>query len=189
MTISGVSFNSTAIPETDALVVEDVAVAAGSAGTLTTRSGDTAGTVTTTDAHTITTGQRVDLYWDGGCRRGCVAGTVVVKAIPITGGAGDVLPTQTTAMTIVVPILMDIAVLGTNVDVILLYSSARGQFVFVTDVPAEIYAVTLAAGASWDWTEVNGIANPLTGQSVAGVYVSHGGVAAATMRAGLLYNN
>jgi len=189
MSMGGGTFGSTATVDADAVMLEDVSVPAGFAGTLTARGSDSAGTVTTTGDHTITTGVRADVYWSGGCRRGVTVGTVNVKAIPISGGSGDSLPLQDTAITIVEPVLLDMAVLGTNVDVIMLYSAKLGQFVFVDDADAELLQVEVAASGSWVWNEADGFTNPITGDTLAGVYVSHGDAAAATMRVGILYNN
>lgn len=189
MSMANGTFNSTATVEADAVIFEDVSVPAGFAGTLTARGSDSAGTVTTTNSHTITTGVRADVYWTGGCRRGVTVGTVNVKAIPISGGSGDALPLQTTDILIVEPLLLDMAVLGTNVDCLMLYAAKRGQFVFVDDNDAELHQVELPASGSWAWSEDDGFTNPITGDTVAGVYVSHGDAAAATMRVGILYNN
>lgn len=189
MTMASGSFSSTATVDADAVILEDVSVSAGFVGTLTTRGSSTAGTVTTTNAHTITDGNRVDIYWEGGCCRGATVGTVNVKAIPFTLATGDALPVQTTAVTIVKPMLLDVAVDGTNVDCLMLYTAKRGQFVFVDDGDAELHQIELGAAGSWVWSEDDGFTNPITGDTVAGVYVSHGDAAAATMRVGVLYNN
>ena len=65
----------------------------------TTRTNDTEGTVTAA-GHNISTGNTVAVFWTGGSRDGCTAGTVSGSAVPITGGEGDNLPTQATAVTI-----------------------------------------------------------------------------------------
>jgi hypothetical protein len=189
MNLAGVSFNSSVSPVADAAMVEDVSIAPGLAGTLTTRTNDTDGEFTTTGANTITTGQRIVLYWDGGSCRVTACGTVDVKKIPFTDAVGDALPVQGTACTIIVPTLLDMAVLGTDVDVILLYSESYGQFTFVKAESALVYHVVVTAKGTWDWTEDSGIENPITGETLLGVYVSHGEATAQTMRVGMLYNN
>ena len=118
-----------------------------------------------------------------------VCGTVDVKKIPFTSAVGDALPVQGTACTIIIPTLLDMSVLGTNVDVILLYSECYGQFTFVKAVSALVYHVVIAEKGTWYWTEASGIANPFTGETLLGVYVSHGEATAQTMRVGMLYDN
>jgi hypothetical protein len=190
MSMGGVNFNSGTTVTADAVIVNEESVAAGYAGTLTTRTSDTAGTVTTTATPTgITDGDRVDIYWSGGCCYGATVGTVSDKVIPFTLAAGDVLPVQTTAVMIVEPVLLDMEVLGTNVDTIMLYTEKLGQFAFVSSGPTDEYQVEVPAAGSWAWNEADGFANPITGDSIVGVYVSHGHTAAATMRVGVLYNN
>lgn len=190
MSMGGVNFNSGTTVTADAAIVNEESVAAGYAGTLTARGSDTAGTVTTTATPTgVTEGDRADLYWSGGCRRGVAVGTVTEKAIAVSGGSGDNLPVQTTAITIVEPMFLDIIVDGDNVDTIMLYTAKLGQFVFVSSGDTEEYAVELPAAGSWEWNEADGFTNPIAGDDIIGVYVSHGDTAAATMRVGILYNN
>src|SRR5687768_15260880 len=88
-------------------IATEVKPAAAKTGSLTTRTSDTVGELTMTAGHLITTGARLDIYWTvagvNGARRGVVVGTVVVNAVPISGGAGDVLPAAATAVTAMVP--------------------------------------------------------------------------------------
>lgn len=81
------------------------------AGTLSARTGDSVGTLTIT-GHGISTGQGVDVYWNSGsnARIGCVAGTVSGDNIPITSGAGDVLPASSTSVFIITGGLKDILI-------------------------------------------------------------------------------
>lgn len=61
-------------------------------GDLTTRTDDDTGVVTMDDAgHGIITGDKVDVYWDGGVRYGMDA-TVSGTAVTLDGGAGANLP-------------------------------------------------------------------------------------------------
>lgn len=69
-------------------------------GSLTTRTDDNTGVATLSAGHNITTGMVVDVYWATGVRYGMGA-TVSGNAVTIEGGAGDVLPVQSTAITAV----------------------------------------------------------------------------------------
>lgn len=75
-----------------------VALPAGKAGTLTTRTDNTDGTATLGTGHGIATGNTVDIYWAGGVRYGVTVGTVSGTSVPFSGGAGDNLPTESTAI-------------------------------------------------------------------------------------------
>jgi len=77
------------------------ALVAAQTGTLTTRTDDDTGIATLSTGHTIESADVVDVYWAAGVRHGMVA-TVTVNAIAIDGGAGDALPDQDTAVTVVV---------------------------------------------------------------------------------------
>ena len=59
-------------------------------GTLTTRSSNTAGVITTPYAHSIASGN-VDVFWDGGYRLGGISSTGTLT-ITFSGGSGDDLP-------------------------------------------------------------------------------------------------
>lgn len=190
LSAGGVSFPESRQVTADGEIVHNVDVAEGFVGSLSTRTDDNTGVVTVDDSsHTIENGDRVDLYWVGGCRRGMAAGSPSGADIPIDGGSGDNLPTEDTAVTIVVPEELDISVLGTNVAAILLYSAQHGQIVFETTAPAEALAKELGTGVSYVWHEDDGEDNPITGDLIATVYLSHDGTAEKSMRVGILYNN
>lgn len=109
-TVSGFSTNfadaQTAV-ECDTVIESKTtmaALAAAKTGTLSTRTDDDTGEITLSTGHGITTGMIVDIYWSGGVRYGVTVGTVAGNAVPFGGeggeGAGDVLPIQTTAVTV-----------------------------------------------------------------------------------------
>ena len=67
-------------------------------GTLTVRTDNTSGQITLNAGHGIVTGQLFDLFWSGGARSGCIAGAVSGNNVPFSGGTGDNLPAQDTAV-------------------------------------------------------------------------------------------
>ena len=69
-------------------------------GSLSTRTDDNTGVATLSTGHGILTNDVVDVYWDGGVRFGMLA-TVSGNAVSLDGGAGDNLPAQDTAVTVV----------------------------------------------------------------------------------------
>lgn len=92
---TAVSFDSIAVYEITLAVVDPQNV-----GTLTTRTDADTGVATLVTGHSITTGEVVDVYWAAGVRYGMTA-TVSVNAVTVDGGAGDDLPSQDTACTVV----------------------------------------------------------------------------------------
>lgn len=188
--LGGKTFNESTTVTGDGAIVQELSVAAGSAGTLTTRTDADTGVVTVDDSgHAFAELDRVDLYWTGGARRGMSVSSVSVNGVTIDGGSGDDLPSQDTVVTLIEPTEVDAVVLGTNVNGIVLYTSQIGQFVFADSGDSEHLAVELTAGKAYSWTEGNGTTNPITGDSIAKVFVSHGGTSSATMRVGVLYDN
>lgn len=75
-------------------------------GTLSTRTSDTAGTVTVTAAHNIVTGTTMNVRWLAGgsygertgVTIGAVSATTAGSTVAFSGGSGDVLPAQTNAI-------------------------------------------------------------------------------------------
>ncbi len=70
------------------------------AGTLTGRTDNDTGIVTTTNAPAIVTSDKVDVYWSGGQRRNMTA-TVSGNAVTVDLGGGTNLPVLTTACVVV----------------------------------------------------------------------------------------
>lgn len=173
--IAGNSFSE--IASIDADVNQDVTVdqPAAQAGTLTTRTDNTDGTVTmTSSGHTITTGVRVDLYWTGGCRRGVTVGTVSGTAVPISGGAGDNLPSTSTAIKVALPTKRTLSFTGNNLKAIACKGTVRSQFTVTDSGSAELYSFYNSGGKVPSWYYGSDDVNPLAGVTPAFVYVSHG---------------
>ncbi len=83
-------------------VVDDITLAAGKAGTLTTRTDANTGVATLSGGHGIISTQHVDVYWATGMRFDMTC-TVSGNAVTIDGGTGDDLPTGTTPAVVVSP--------------------------------------------------------------------------------------
>lgn len=147
------------------------------AGTLTTRTNNTAGELTMDSAdHGITTGSRLDLYWgDSNYRVGVTVGTVSGTAVPIaSGGNGDVLPVVNTEVTAMVPSSEAVIVTGNNVEAIGL-SIASGQgsgAVTFTQTDNTFIAVMYLDANGYVWYTGSGVDNPLDSSSVGKIYIS-----------------
>lgn len=70
-------------------------------GALGTRTDDDTGVIQLATGHGIESDDVVDVYWAGGVRYGMTA-TVSSNDVTVDGGAGDVLPSQSTTITAVV---------------------------------------------------------------------------------------
>lgn len=195
--MGGVSFTESQSITADAAIVHDVSAPVAWAGELTTRTGDTVGTITIEEsAHEIDTGDRIDLYWTASgvrrYRRGVTVGTVSGNLVPITGGAGDVLPTQSADIVAAPTLELNVGIDGDNVVAILLYLGVRGQFTFTSTESEDVELMNQVVGAiqCWDWNENNGEVNPLTNDSIGKVFVSQSGVtAAATARLAIAHDD
>jgi hypothetical protein len=161
-------------------------------GSLTLRTDNTTGELTLEAAHGVTTAvaNKLDVYWAGGKRTGCVVGTVAGNVVPISGGAGDNLPVLNTAVTAMVPQKENFNTIGDNTVAIIAKADTRATIKLQTAVPAVILTINLESGdAGYSWTTAAGIANPLAGQTIASVLLSHDdGVNAREVRVVAPYN-
>lgn len=173
-------FNITRSLIADGWVTKDPAMGAAKIGALTTRTSDSVGTLTMAVGHGIIDADRLDLYWldpDGVTRRyryGCTVGVVAVNEVPITAGAGDVLPVDEHAITAMVPNLESFPVLTAAMKMLAVGCEAPMIAVFMSVVPAVVLAVTADGNQdSYVWDINGGMANPF-GADTVDVYLSHG---------------
>lgn len=88
---------------TNGIVQQNPSVPAPKAGTVTTYTDANTATLTMSAGHGISTGNKFDLYWAGGVRYNCVAGTVSGNTVPFTGGTGTAIPPLATVVSAMVP--------------------------------------------------------------------------------------
>lgn len=185
-TVAGISFAQTRSVSSEAAVAQERTIPAAQSGSLTTRTSVSVGTITmTSGAHTITSAARVDLYWTvagvKGCRRGVLVGTVATTAVPFTGGSGDDLPANLSAVTVALPVSLAVALVGNKLKSLLFGApEAQTQFVLCSTGNVEELAKNLPQGAVeyWDAGQL-GNANPLTGDTITNMFVSHADATAA----------
>jgi hypothetical protein len=186
--VLGFTFPRKTTVSADGAVLKTASPAAAKVGQLTTRTDNNTGTLTMASGHGITTGARLDLYWDGGKRRGITVGTVSTNSVPFDLGSGDDLPANSTAITAMVPQSEAFVVTGDDVSALAVYSDQAGQFVFCEADNTEVEAIAAGGSAggeqSYVWTADRNATNPLAGGAVTKVFFSHGSSsAAAVMRA------
>src|SRR4051812_43765099 len=109
---AGLSFNTTRQVSADVAAPFSVALAAAKVGQLTTRTDNNTGVLTMAGGHGILNGDRLDVYWTGGSRRGMSVTGVSTNLVTIDLGAGDNLPTNLTNVTAMVPDVETLAVPG-----------------------------------------------------------------------------
>jgi hypothetical protein len=154
------------------IALEDTLNAA-KTGQLTTRTDNTDGELTMATSHGITTAAVIDLYWTGGVRYGVVVGTVATNAVPISGGAGDNLPTNMTAITAVVQKSINLAIDGDETDILAVVlettnKSLRtaGHVQFRDASNDEIAEIDLVTNVPQVWDIAGGSANPFAGDPI-----------------------
>lgn len=165
----------------------DVANAA-KAGTLSTRTNDTDGTLTLGAGHGITDADVVDLYWEGGRRYNVVVGTVAGNDVPISGGAGDNLPTEDDAITVAKQQVYALDVDADLLVAIAAVASGRGRLQFYATASLEL-GIDCVANEPFVWWDESTAANPLAGDAITHVTFTQAGTTDGTFRLGLLYDS
>lgn len=179
----------------------DNVLPAAKTGQLTTRTDNDTGTLSMAGGHGILDGDRLDVYWSGGHRRGMTVGTVAGNSVPVDGGAGDNLPTNLTSITAAVPSEEEFLATGDSLGLIFAKASRRSLVVFADDADAELFAIVGELGGStggaYQWRDPaeepvasdGGVDNPLAGDDVAKVFISNGDSAGtAAVQTGVGYS-
>lgn len=159
-----------------------VDLAAAPAGTLTTRTDNSTGTLTmSSGGHGIATGNIIDLYWSGGRRYKVTVGTVSGTSVPISVGSGDNLPIATTAVVACVRTNVNTAIDGDNSQLLVISaefsdtsetSKCQASFFDVGD--ALIAHMDLTANQPQVYDLAAGVTNPFTGNPITYARVSNG---------------
>lgn len=187
--IDGAAFNNSDSTTGDTATKASTTLSAAPTGTLSTRTSNTAGTLTMATGHGITTGARLDIYWSGGSCRGATVGTVATNSVPFTGATGTVLPAQDTAITAMVPDEEVFNVVGNNAVVVAAAGDAAFTVVFADGSNVEKHYVVKTAAGAGVWFSGDDATNPLSGDTVTKVFLSHGSSAGSVnVRATVLVN-
>ena len=182
------AINSIVSRDASGVITHKVTLPAAKAGTLSTRTSDTAGTLTLGAAHGILEADVIDIYWDGGRAYGATVGVIDVLDVPFTLAAGDVLPAEDAAIT-----AQKQTVIDTDFDADLLVAVAAGctqkVCIGVMEVAARSKTLDVAAAEACWWVDDQWTANPLAGLTVTSMVVTQGGVAEAVFSIGILYDS
>jgi hypothetical protein len=176
VTLLGKKYRKSATVESELAIPFEKTMPAAKAGALTTRTDDNTGVLTMGASHGITTGARLDLYFTGGKRRGMTVGTVSGTSVPIDGGTGDNLPADESAVTAMVPTEDAFVIDGdlvTSIVANLKSATARGTVVFADASDVEILHIPLLGdGDGYIW-QTGDNTNPVAGDAIAKVFLSH----------------
>lgn len=163
------SEQTTVNPEVEVLANPVVPVA--QPAHLTVRTNGTDGTLTMTNSgHGIITGQRIDLYWMDGHAYAGTVGTVSGTSVPFTGFSGDALPIATTGVSAAKPVQRTFDIVGDDLVALIAKCPAEYQVVFESSGPADLLEVHMY-GTMYTWYGLS--TNPLAGDTVATIWVSH----------------
>jgi hypothetical protein len=164
--VGGESMNSTITREADGHVGLGHTLAAAVAGTLSTRTTDTTGTLTLT-GHTLANGDVIDVYWSGGRRYNVDVGVVSGDDVPISGGSGDILPAATTAVTAAEQEVLNHADFeGDLLHAIGILCGQRGHVGLYGSGDTEHLPLDLVASELWSWISGGTEANPIAGDTI-----------------------
>ena len=189
LSVAGISINQSLTRTASGQISHEVTLPAGKAGTLTTRTDDNTGVATLSTGHGVTTGMKVDVFWSGGCRYGMEA-TVATNAVTVDGGAGDVLPAESTAVIVTPRVTINLDVDGDDIKLIGVVCDQIASADFLDSGGASLKQLDLAANEVWSWASDNGVAVPITGNAVDSVKASCGSSTdAATIKIGVLYDS
>lgn len=184
--IAGLSIQGQQTDTAESAIPLEVTLAAGKAGSLTTRTDDNTGVATLSTGHGIITSDVVDVYWSGGLRRGMDA-TVATNAVTIDGGAGDVLPSATTAVVLCKQTEAVFVVDGDLIKAFAVGANQRCSVDLQDGSDASQIAYEVLASTVQEWSETSGITSPFAGLDMAAAKLSNGSsTATCTVKLGVL---
>lgn len=194
LSCGGITVQGSAVRTAEGQISQDVVLPAADDGELTTRTSDTAGTLTMESGHGISTGDEIDIFWTASgvakCARGATVGTVAGLSVPFTGASGDALPTLNSDVTADERVEVNTDFDGDDVLMVAMKSTRKGHFDFQDSGSATLHQAKFIADEPWFWVSDTGASNPLTGNPVDKLFLSNGDSAnAATVKLGILYDS
>lgn len=170
---------------------ETIAIA--TTGTLSTRSTDVAGTLTVATGHTIVTGDKIDVFWDGGVAYSATVGTVAAApsdtSIPFTLAVGDVLPAQDTVIKVSEQLVVNTMIDGDEVAAISFVFTTTDTALrtachiqFVDSDAAEVAELDFTTNVPRTFDFEGGDTNVLTGNIITKMKIGQAGLVAATLK-------
>ncbi len=137
--------NKTLFGERMDVVVEDT-LAKSFDGSLASKISGSQGTLTLAADHTFVNGDRVDVYWDSGSRRGMTVGTVSGTSVPVSGGFGDSLPNVGTLVSAHEPYNAALKFGGKPIQSLVYFGDARGNLMLADSLGGPVTEFKLPDG-------------------------------------------
>lgn len=193
-TLNSRTYINQATVTADGMLSKIITAAAAKTGNLTTRTDDNTGTLTMDSGHGITTGARLDIYWDGGSRRGVTVGTVSGDSVPFDLGTGDNLPADESEITAAVPVEESFSIDGDEMTALLCYGDQICSVSLCGADDAEDYGLQIGNSTNtgrshlWYADDPNAPTNPIAGDTVTKVFISCGATTAAEVRVEALFS-
>ncbi len=190
ITVSGAGGNisQTFNRSADSAINHNIAIPAAKTGTLTTRTDNDTGVITLGVSASISTGAVVDVYWSTGRRYGVTVGTVSGTSCPIDLGAGDNLPSTSTAVTISPQITVVTTIDGDNLSLLSFKQhyndttvTSASHLDLLDDADAEVVGLTLNANEVKLYDITGGATNVFTGNIITQLKCSNKSSAAAAI--------
>ncbi len=194
VTIGGIAFGSTINRTEEGVITHTPTLAAGIAGTLSTRTDADTGILTVEAGHGITTADFLDVYWidaDGELQvqYKCDVTAQDATTITIDLGVGDDLPAQGYAIVAGKRVEIDSDFDGDLMKVLAIACDKNCHVHFEEEDGTSILPQKINGGESYRWVSEQDVGNPLTGNPVGQILVSCGEAAAAKLKIGVLYNS
>jgi hypothetical protein len=183
------SIDSVVSREDETQASSDVSLPAAVSGTLTTRTSDSVGVVTVA-SHSITTSDKVAVFWSGGYRYNVAVSATSGTTISIgSGGSGDNLPAASTALTICKETTLSFSHVGNDIKGMVVHSPQRMSMNVRDTVPASQVAADVPANEGWFWISNATGTSPFAGDTLQDIILANADTTAQTATVLLLKNS
>lgn len=186
LSIGGVNIQASINRTGDHPNAYEVALPAGIAGTLTTRTDADTGVITVESGHGVTTSDTVVVFFTGGAQYSCTVSATTSTTISIDAGSGDDLPSVSSAVVVTPQVTINTAIDGDAIVILQtmlaqtdLTSTAAGHLQFLDSGDAEIAAIDLVSNTPRTYDITGGDTNPFTGNPITYCLAANGNSAAA----------
>ena len=157
-----------------------VALDAGIAGVLTTRTSDSVGVITVAEGHGLTTSDTLGVFWTAASRYGATITATTSTTISIATGAGTALPAASSVVTIGKEVITSLGHVGDDLVIFAVHCTNRMIANIRDTTPATIIALDITARESWAYISNFSGTNPFAGETLVTAVLSNGGTLAAT---------
>lgn len=189
-TVGGTSISgATSIDADNQFSGGETDIAAGLAGTLSTRTSDVAGVLTVASDHGIEAADVIGIASEGAFAYDATVDSITATTITFSAASGDVLPIATTAIIVSKVVEVDIAFSGDALVAMAMESTQRTLATLESSGSIDLAKELEANGLPYHWNSENGYTNPIAGDDIIKSNVYNGSISAATYNLVVAYNN